>query len=71
VQQGVVKLGHTSNCVLRIDFNSLPSSVTWTIEEKSAETDATEALLDAGAAPITSTTHFRDELKRIDIYGCS
>ena len=80
-------VGASSNLVMRIDFNALPTAVSWTMEEVTADADAdADAAADADAGADTgqgapdakpaekstrSTTHESDVLKRIDIYACT
>ena len=79
VQKGVLTVGASSNLVMRIDFNALPTAVSWTMEEVTADA-AADAGADTGqGAPdakpaeksTRSTTHESDVLKRIDIYACT
>ncbi len=64
-----MKIGSPSNFVLQIDFNALPSSVTWVIEEEAQDDSA--AAQESGQPPAKVTTHESDILKRMDIYGCT
>lgn len=71
VDQGILKIGGSSNCVLRIDFSALPSGVSWDLEEATEHAGGADAAPDAVHAPIRKSTLESDTLKRMDIYGCS
>ena len=57
--------------MLRIDFNALPSSVSWDLEEAPDDAGGADSASDAVHTPIRNSTLENDTLKRMDIYGCS
>ena len=56
--------------MLRIDFNALPSSVSWDLEEAPDDAGGADSASDAVHTPIRNSTLENDTLKRMDIYGC-
>jgi hypothetical protein len=67
VHKGVVVFGASSNLVVRVDFNAMPSSVSWELEEDVKSDGA----VDAAQAPTKHRTCETDVLRRMDIYGCT
>ena len=74
-------VGACSHLVMRIDFNALPTVVSWTMEQVVKDADDADAHADADAdadadakpaeKSTRSTTHESDVLNRIDIYACT
>lgn len=63
----MVVLGATSNLVVRVDFNAMPSSVSWELEEDVKSDGAA----DAAQAATKHRTSDTDVLRRMDIYACT
>lgn len=67
-----MRVGAPSNFVMTIDFNALPSSVSWTLEEEALGDGAiAQPQPDAAQQAVRVSTHDSDVLKRMDIYGCT
>jgi hypothetical protein len=71
VQEGIVKIGGPCSLIVRLNFNALPPTVSWALEEPANGSESAEAAPAAAEAPAKQTTHEIDVLKRIDIYGCT